>query len=84
LISPRSRHAIYRGVAIAETDAAFINAVRLAKIDKMANFYSIRHALARCMRRMRVDLEEIGISATVIITPKPRHLDLVPLEARLF
>jgi integrase len=51
----------YRGVAIAEADTAFTNAVRLSKIDKKANFYSIRHTLARYMRRQRVDLEEIGI-----------------------
>lgn len=51
----------YRGVAIAEADTAFSNAVRLSKIGKKANFYSIRHTLARYMRKQRVDLEEIGI-----------------------
>jgi integrase len=51
----------YRGVAIAEADTAFSNAVRRSKIGKKANTYSIRHTLARYMRKQRVDLEEIGI-----------------------
>jgi integrase len=51
----------YRGAAIAEADTAFSNAVRRSKVGKKANFYSIRHTLARYMRRQRVDLEEIGI-----------------------
>jgi hypothetical protein len=51
----------YRGAAIAEADTAFTNAVRRSKIGKKANTYSIRHTLARYMRKQRVDLEEIGI-----------------------
>jgi integrase len=51
----------YRGAAIAEADTAFNSAVHRSKIGKKANTYSIRHSLSRYMRKMRVDLEEIGI-----------------------
>lgn len=51
----------YRGVAIAEADTGINSAVVRSKIGKKANTYSIRHSLARYMRKRRVDLEEIGI-----------------------
>ncbi|MEY9463859.1 tyrosine-type recombinase/integrase [Bradyrhizobium ottawaense] len=51
----------YRGAAIAEADTAFNSAVKHSKIGPKANTYSIRHSLARYMRKKRVDLEEIGI-----------------------
>jgi integrase len=51
----------YRGKPIAEADTAFNSAVRRSKITKKANTYSIRHSLARYMRKRGIDLEEIGI-----------------------
>lgn len=52
----------YRGKRIMEADSGFLSAIARAKIQKKANFYSIRHTLSRYMRRQcKVDLEEIGI-----------------------